>query len=171
MTKDNSRDTYGVGQFTLALPLLSGNSSVPLPLSSPSFHLSPSPLIHSLIRPINIYWVSSAISSTPVILMTTCMLMSLICLMNLKSLILAKISPLRFRRTRLSGGYFVFKSGKTLQTQQIQHGRLVFHRCFSSRFLLLRGGNLMPLTQARNLESFDHQSPLVSDQALTIMLP
>lgn len=46
--------------------------------------------------------------------------MGLIYLMNLKPQILAKISPLKFQRTRLLNGHFVFESPKTLQTQHIQ---------------------------------------------------
>lgn len=77
------------------------------PLSALSFHL-PS-LIHLFIKPINIYRVPCAISSTHMILMTTYMLMSLIYLKSLKSLILAKISSLKFQRTRLPRGPFVLK--------------------------------------------------------------
>ena len=116
MTKDNSRGIPGVGAIhpgtsPVILEIFS------LPFGSLSFHLPPP--THLFIRAINIYWVPCAISSTPMILMTTYMLMSLICLMNLWSLILAKISPLNFQRTHRSSGHFVLKS-KSLQTQHIQ---------------------------------------------------
>lgn len=90
MTQDNSREVYGVGTGDPGTSLLSWNSSLSLLVFS--LHL-PS-LIHLFIKPINIYRVPCAISSTHMILMTTYMLMSLIYLMNLKSLILAKISSL-----------------------------------------------------------------------------
>ena len=56
--------------------------------------------------------------------MTTYMLMSLIYLMNLKSLILAKIYSLKFQRTRLPRGPFVLKvPSQLLHTLYIQKWR------------------------------------------------
>ena len=138
MTQDNSREVYGVGTGDPGTSLLPWNS---FPLSVLSFHL-PS-LIHLFIKPINIYWVPCVISSTPMILMTTYMLMSLIYLMNLKSLILAKIYSLKFQRTRLPRGPFVLKvPPQLLHTLYIQKWRKplrvlwlgLYSHCWGPRF-------------------------------------
>lgn len=92
--------------------------------------------------------------------------------MNLKPLILAKISPLKFQRTRLPRRHFVFKSPKSLQTQHI-HNVVISSICASHLGFSL-SGVMTASTKSPKLEickPFVTKSPPASDQALTIMLP